>query len=118
MSKVRFERDGEVGIVTLADPPLNLVGPEVVDGLEQAIETAEGATVRALVLRAEGDNFSAGAHVGEMFQGRSAAEARRLLVRLGVLLDRCEALPIPTIAAVQGLCLAGGRPPTRRSGSR
>ncbi len=27
MAKARFERDGAVGIVTIADPPLNLVGP-------------------------------------------------------------------------------------------
>ena len=108
MSKIEFARDGEVGIVTLNDPPLNLVSPEMVDGLEAAIEAAEGTDLRALVLRAEGDNFSAGAHVGEMFQGRTATQAHRLLCRLGALLDRCEHLPIPTIAAVQGLCLAGG----------
>ena len=51
MAKVRFERDGEVGIVTLADPPLNLVGPELVDDLEKRIEEAESTPLRALLLR-------------------------------------------------------------------
>lgn len=108
MAKVRYERDGDVGIVTLADAPLNLITPELVDGLEQAIEAAAGASVRALLLRAEGENFSAGAQVAAMFQDRSAAEARALLGRVGRLLARSEELPFPTLAAVQGLCLAGG----------
>ena len=108
MAKVRFEREGDVGIITLCDPPLNLVSPELVDDVAGALEEAERAQLRALLLRAEGENFSAGAHVGEMFQNRTAAEARELLTRLGDLLRRFERLPYPTLGAVQGLCLAGG----------
>ena len=108
MAKARFERDGAVGIVTIADPPLNLVGPELVDDLEKAIEEAYGTELRALLLRAEGANFSAGANVGEMFQNRSAEEAHALLSRIARLLSRFEQLPFPTLAAVQGMCLAGG----------
>ncbi len=108
MAKVRFERDGDVGIVTLADPPLNLVGPELVDDLEKRIEEAESTPLRALLLRAEGESFSAGANVGPMFQNRSAQEAHALLTRIAGLLRRFEQLPFPTLAAVQGLCLAGG----------
>jgi len=108
MTKARFERDGDVGILTIADPPLNLVGPELVDDLERGIEEAHRAQIRALLLRAEGANFSAGAQVAEMFQDLSAAQAHVLLCRVGKLLARCEQLPFPTLAAVQGLCLAGG----------
>jgi enoyl-CoA hydratase/carnithine racemase len=108
MPKAHFERDGEVGIVTIADPPLNLIGPQLIDALEREIEQAEREPLRALLLRAQGENFSAGAHVAEMFQNRSATEARSLLTRLGGLLSRFERLPFPTLAAVQGLCLAGG----------
>ncbi len=108
MAKVRFERDGDVGILTLADPPLNLVGPELIDDLEKRIGEVEGAPLRALLLRAEGENFSAGANVGAMFQNRSAQEAHALLTRIAGLLRRFEQLPFPTLAAVQGLCLAGG----------
>ena len=108
MAKVRFERDGDVGIITIADPPLNLVGPELVDDLEKRIGEVESTPLRALLLRAEGENFSAGANVGDMFQDRSAQEAHALLTRIAGLLRRFEALPFPTLAAVQGLCLAGG----------
>lgn len=108
MSKARFDRDGDSGIITLADPPLNLVGPEIVEALEAAVDEAERAPIRALLLRAEGKNFSAGAHVGDMFQDVSRAEAHIRLRRFGRLLTRTEQLPFPTVAAVQGLCLAGG----------
>ncbi len=108
MAKVGFERDGDVGIITVADPPLNLIGPELVDDLEKQIEEAQGAQLRALLVRAQGENFSAGAQVAEMFQNRSAEEAHALLSRVGGLLTRFEQLPFPTLAAVQGLCLAGG----------
>lgn len=108
MSKVRLERDGAVAIVTVADPPLNLVSPELVDGLETTIAELEASPPRALLLRAEGENFSAGANVGTMFQGLSEAQAHALLSRVGALLARYERLPFPSLAAVQGLCLAGG----------
>jgi enoyl-CoA hydratase/carnithine racemase len=108
MPKARFEQDGDVGIITIADPPLNLVGPELIDDLEAALDRAQGAKLRAMLMRAEGPNFSAGAHVAELFQGRSAAEAHALLCRVGKLVCRAEQLPFPTLAAVQGLCLAAG----------
>jgi hypothetical protein len=35
---MRFSRSTGVGSITLADPPLNLVGPELVDDLEAEVE--------------------------------------------------------------------------------
>lgn len=108
MPKVRFKRDGSVGIIVVDDPPLNLVGPVMIAELEQAIEAAHAAPIRALLLRSDAPNFSAGANVGEMFQNRSAAQATELLGRVAKMLARCESLPFPTLAAANGMCLAGG----------
>lgn len=108
MAKVRFDIDGQVGIMTICDPPLNLVSRDVVDGLEDAVAEMERAPIRAALVQAEGEHFSAGANVGDMFQGVSPADARLLLGRIGRNLRRTEQLPFPTIAAVHGLCLAGG----------
>ena len=52
--KVRYERDGDVGLVVLDDPPLNLFGAELTNDLVAALEEAEGDMPRALVVRAEG----------------------------------------------------------------
>lgn len=108
MSTVRFERDGSLGTVTLSSPPLNLVGVEVIDGLNAAlaeIEQADG--LRALLLRAEGDVFSAGADVA-LFAGQRADGMRPLIDSFLDMGHRFERLPFPTIAAVHGLCMAAG----------
>ncbi len=107
MTRVRFERDGDVGVVTLADPPLNLFGHATVAELEQAIGEAGGAGVRALVIRAEGDVFTGGVDVN-VFDGLTPDVAAEFCRRLIGLTHAVEALPFPTIACVHGLCLTAG----------
>ena len=108
MSTVRFDRDGDVGIITLADPPLNLVSPEMMNALDDAVAQAHDSDVRAVLVQAEGDAFSAGANVDSMFQGRSARSAQALISAAGRATMHAEQLPVPTVCAVQGMCLAGG----------
>lgn len=108
MAKARFDLDGNVGVITIDNPPLNLVGPELIADLKNVIGQVEQSEIRAMLMRAEGDNFSAGAQVDEMFQNKSQQEALELLKDVGALLERYEKLPFPTVAAVQGMCLAGG----------
>src|SRR5204863_1528030 len=52
-------------------------------------------------------NFSAGANV-EIFLGRDEAAARELIEEFMPLIRRFAEIPVPTVAAVQGLCLAAG----------
>ncbi|MEA2466412.1 MAG: hypothetical protein QOJ57_538, partial [Thermoleophilaceae bacterium] len=40
--RVRYSRDGDVGVVTLNDPPLNLFGLDLTNELIAEIEEAEG----------------------------------------------------------------------------
>ncbi|MCW3030854.1 MAG: enoyl-CoA hydratase/isomerase family protein [Solirubrobacterales bacterium] len=107
-STVSFAREGSLGIVTLKNPPMNLIGEALIADLIQAIsDVEESAGLRAVLLSAEGDVFSAGADV-TLFSGLGAEQMRPLVdsfLRLGA---RIEALPFPTIAAVHGTCMAGG----------
>ena len=108
MSKVRFEQAGPLGIVTLENPPLNQIGNELVNDLGATVSELEGADgLRAVLLRGSGDVFSAGADV-TLFQGREAAEMRPLVASFLDLGRRIETLPFPTLAAVHGICMAGG----------
>ncbi len=108
MSKVRFERDGAVGIVTLENPPLNQIVEELVTELLGVVAELEGSDgIRALLMRGDGDVFSAGADVS-LFRGRAAAEMRPLVASFLDLGRRIEKLPFPTLAAVHGVCMAGG----------
>jgi enoyl-CoA hydratase/carnithine racemase len=107
MDKVRFEVSGPLGIVTLANPPLNLLSGELLDDLRVAIDEAKGAPLRALLVRAEGKMFSAGADVSA-FKGRTESEARRNFTTHQRTIAELEELPFPTLAAVQGMCVGGG----------
>lgn len=107
MAKARFELDGEVGEIVIADPPLNLFGEELSRALASAAAEAGESGARAILVRAEGDNFSAGANV-EMFLDRDEAAAEELLSEFMTAIRRFEEISVPTVAAAHGLCLAAG----------
>lgn len=101
MDRVRYETAGPLGILTLANRPLNLFSAEVIEDLRAAVTKIKGAPIRALLVQAEGKIFSGGADVS-VFQGRTPSEAReRFTGRLRLIAD-LEELPSPTLAAVQG----------------
>jgi enoyl-CoA hydratase/carnithine racemase len=107
MNKVRFETSDALGIITLANPPLNLFSGELIEDLRTAVTEAKRTPLRALLVRAEGKIFSGGADVS-VFKGTTPAEAReRFTSRLRLIAD-LEELPFPTLAAVHGLCIAAG----------
>jgi enoyl-CoA hydratase/carnithine racemase len=107
MAEVQFTLDGDVGEIVLRDPPLNLFGLELARNLGDAARAARDSSARAILVRAEGDNFSAGANV-QMFLDRDEAAARDLLDEFIPTIREFAAIPVPTVAAVQGLCLAAG----------
>jgi enoyl-CoA hydratase/carnithine racemase len=107
MVKVEFRLEGRVGEIVIADPPLNLFGLELLRELTSAGVEARDSGARAILLRAEGDHFSAGANV-EIFLGRDEAAGRELLDEFVPAIRRFSEIPVPTVAAVHGLCLAAG----------
>ncbi len=100
------ELDGDNEIV-LSDPPLNLVSRELVAAALAALDEAARAPIRALLIRAEGDAFSAGADVS-VFKGMSPEDARGWLASTLAGLRRLEQLPYPTLAVVHRLCYGAG----------
>jgi enoyl-CoA hydratase/carnithine racemase len=105
--KVRLEVDGNVGVVTLESPPLNLFDGDTVVGLEAVLDELEGSAVRALIVRAEGKVFTGGVDV-HVFSGLSSSDADEFAQRLLRITHRFEELPFPTLASVHGLCLTAG----------
>jgi enoyl-CoA hydratase/carnithine racemase len=107
MDKVHFETSGSLGILTLANPPLNLLSGELLNDLGAAVQEIKRAPLRALLLRAEGKVFSAGADVSA-FKGKTENQARESFSGHQQIIMDLEALPFPTLAAVQGMCVGGG----------
>ncbi len=107
---IRVERDGAVASIILHDPPLNLFGEDEFNALNDCIGELEGSDARAAVWRAEGDVFTAGADVN-VFQrivDGSLDRAEGTFQPLLGAVQRLEALEIPTLALLHGLCLTAG----------
>jgi enoyl-CoA hydratase len=107
MAKARFVLEGDVGEIVLDDPPLNLFGTDLARDMAAAAAEARDSDARAVLVRAEGDNFSAGANV-EIFVGRDEAAARELIEEFLPAIRLFAEIEAPALAAVQGLCLAAG----------
>jgi len=105
---VRFTARGAVGLITLDSPPVNAISPDLIEDLEEAVELAADAAIRAVVV-AGTTHFAAGADIKE-FKRRldddgDPAELGEMLSRVLVGL---ESLPKPVIAAMTGFTLGGG----------
>jgi enoyl-CoA hydratase/carnithine racemase len=103
--------DAQVGIIELARPDkfncLSSQAWELIDGARRRFEADTG--VRAIVIRAQGKNFCTGADLDEVKSiGNDLDKALAFVARGHKALLALEASPLPVVAAVQGLCLAGG----------
>ena len=107
---VWLEREGAVAAMVLHDPPLNLFGAAAFEALGDCLDEVEGSDARALVWRAEGEVFTGGADVNVFQQIVDAGGDRSDLTFEPLLgaVQRIEALPVPTLALIHGLCLTAG----------
>jgi enoyl-CoA hydratase len=103
------EQRGPVAILTLNNPPLNVLTTPLLDDLRACVlELRNDPKVRALVITGAGERaFSGGANVKEMLP-MSRAEATRHSAKGQAIYDLLETAPFPVIAAVRGYCIGGG----------
>jgi len=105
---VRVERDGAVSVIRIDRPKVNALNVQVVDELNEACAQIEGdASVRAVIVYGGERTFSAGADLKEMAEG-TPEDVNKRVGGLQRVVDRIEALPVVTIAAVTGYALGGG----------
>jgi enoyl-CoA hydratase/carnithine racemase len=107
MKSIRFERDESVGRIVLANPPANMIDMHYVPSLSQAVHEASVSEIRVLVIRAEGPHFSFGGDVRE-WPGHDGNWFRTMVAEVNQCYRAIEALRVPTIAAVRGVCWGGG----------
>jgi len=106
---VRVEHDGDVAVMILDDPPLNLFTEKTFSALVAARDEVVSSGARAMVFRAEGKVFTGGVDVGRVFKDVPGSAEGAKLAAAGVRdLQALEALEIPTLALVHGLCLTAG----------
>ncbi len=90
---------------------MNSITPEILKGIGNALDQAAACgDLRAVVLTGTGRAFCAGADL-KYVQGQAndgAASTNQFLNAVLATMNRLERFPVPVIAAVNGMALAGG----------
>ena len=113
---VRIERDGDIAVVVLDNPPLNLFDAPVFDALERVVadlvaltDPAREDRARAVLVEARGRVVSGGVDVTLFRDIAEGPEPTRrggeLWTRLLRVVQTVEDLPVPTVFAAHGLTL-------------
>ncbi|NAO98607.1 MULTISPECIES: enoyl-CoA hydratase/isomerase family protein [unclassified Halomonas] len=99
---VHYQRHGDVGVIQIANPPVNALSHAVRSGLVDALKEGVADTdAKALVVLADGRTFIAGADIREFGKPPQAP-------LLPDVINQLEACPKPLIAALHGTALGGG----------
>ena len=111
MTKVRYEVEGRVAVVTIDRPEvLNAMDLDVFYGLRDAARRAGAdGDVRAVVVTGEGKAFSSGLDTSLFASGIGASSPLTLdIASMQACFSAYEIVEKPTIAAIRGLALGGG----------
>ncbi len=99
---VRYERDGEIGVIEIDRPPVNAIDSSVRAGLWKALDQAEAdPAAKAVVLICAGRTFMSGADLNEL--GATIQEPNYYDT-----LAKLEATSKPVVAVLHGTALGGG----------
>ncbi|MCS6866155.1 MAG: 3-hydroxyacyl-CoA dehydrogenase NAD-binding domain-containing protein [Gemmataceae bacterium] len=98
---------GDIGIITVNNPPVNALSPAVAEALRQAVQQfVADPSVRGLVLIGAGRTFIAGADIKEF--AKVTATTRDFETGIDPLLAALEDSPKPVVCAIHGTALGGG----------
>ena len=99
---VTMEKDGEIAVIIVNNPPVNALSWHVRQGLEDNFDAAlADDSVQAIVLRCAGATFIAGADISEFGKPPRGPD-------FNAVLNSIEAASKPVVAAIHGTALGGG----------
>lgn len=102
---ISYQKEGEIAVITLCNAKgFNLVGDKFLQELVEAQDMADAdKSLRAVLINAEGDHFSAGIDLS-FLQNVSPQFIMDNLVWLQRVYSRWQEMPMPVVVAIQGLC--------------
>jgi len=99
---VTMQKDGDVAVIIVNNPPVNALSWHVREGLKSNFEAALADDgVKAIVLRCDGGTFIAGADISEFGKPPRGPD-------FNAVLNMIEAATKPVVAAIHGTALGGG----------
>jgi 3-hydroxyacyl-CoA dehydrogenase len=103
---VQFAKSGNIGVITINNPPVNALSPGVPEGISRAIDQLlADATLNAAVLVGSGNTFIAGADIKELEKMASVKPRGAGLLPLLLKIEDCSK---PVVAAIHGSAFGGG----------
>ncbi|MFE2061344.1 enoyl-CoA hydratase/isomerase family protein [Streptomyces sp. NPDC059467] len=107
MPHLTYSLDDGLATLVLTNPPQNRIDPRMAGELAEALDAIERGGARAVLIRAEGPDFSFGGDIVD-WPDTDVRELRPLFESYMQVFNRLERLPLPVVAAVHGLCFGGG----------
>ncbi|MGC1467949.1 MAG: 3-hydroxyacyl-CoA dehydrogenase NAD-binding domain-containing protein [Sphingorhabdus sp.] len=102
MQSVTTSQDGEILVLSVNNPPVNALSWHVRQGISDGIEQGlKDDSVKAIVIRCEGQTFIAGADITEFGKPPQGPD-------FNAVLNTIEMATKPVIAAIHGTALGGG----------
>ena len=101
MPLVSYELNGEIGVITVNNPPVNAMSQAVRSGILDGVQSAQSDGSKAIVVVCDGRTFIAGADIKEFGKPPLTPALPELLVAI-------ENSKLPVIAAIHGTALGGG----------
>lgn len=99
---VRIEREDDLALIIVDNPPVNTITASVRAGLKTALEAVRAdRAIAAVILLCEGSTFFSGADIGEFSGPPREVEYRELF-------NGYESLQVPVLAAMHGTVMGGG----------
>jgi 3-hydroxyacyl-CoA dehydrogenase len=104
---VSLTRDGEIGVITVNNPPVNALSPGVPEGIAAAVEQIKNDdSIKGGVLIGAGRTFIAGADIKEF--GKITSGQRKRDLNFLEVIKAIEDCPKPMVAAIHGTAFGGG----------
>jgi len=104
---VSLTRDGEIGVITVNNPPVNALSPGVPEGIAAAVEQIQNDdSIKGGVLIGAGRTFIAGADIKEF--GKITSGQRKRDLNFLEVIKAIEDCPKPMVAAIHGTAFGGG----------
>ncbi|MBU0530227.1 MAG: adenine phosphoribosyltransferase [Nanoarchaeota archaeon] len=108
---IKFETKGRTGILTLYNPPYNMLNQEICELIIMVLESVRVKLERydGIVIVGEGKHFCAGVDVEEHLpETEKGGKVITLIPTFHKLLINMSTFPIPIVALIHGSCMGGG----------
>jgi enoyl-CoA hydratase/carnithine racemase len=104
-----WEKTGEIGVLSLHNPPENFIEEPEFIGKEKIKEILNDTSLKGIIINGTGRHFSAGANLGKLrLLSQDEALLHKKMSEGKDLIHIINNMNIPVIAAIRGVCFGAG----------